>query len=85
MARPRKPAPTGASTGRPSAGGDRAFSRRSGGDALTREAIAADLDTFRQAGGKIEVLGITRTLQKIGQDAGAQPPTADPAAAKPRR
>ncbi len=32
---------------------------------MTHEAIAADIDAFRGAGGKIEVLGVTRTLLRI--------------------
>ena len=80
MPRARKPpsTPTAAAssnTGQPSAS-------RPGGKhaALTRERIAADLEAFRKAGGKIEVLGVTRVLTRIdGDDA---PP---PAPAKPRR
>jgi 2-C-methyl-D-erythritol 4-phosphate cytidylyltransferase len=32
---------------------------------VTHEAIAADIEAFRGAGGKIEVLGVTRTLLRI--------------------
>lgn len=48
---------------------------------MTHERIAADLDAFHKAGGKIEVLGVTRSLKKIDGDDGSPPP----APAKPRR
>jgi len=32
---------------------------------MTHEGIAADIEAFRGAGGKIEVLGVTRTLLRI--------------------
>ncbi len=71
MARPRKPAPD-SSTPPPATPTSpaRGFPRRSGTPAtpLTSEAIAADVDSFRKAGGEIEVLGVTRTLHKIGKD-----------------
>ena len=35
------------------------------GASMTHERIAADLDAFRKSGGRIEVLGVTRTLQRI--------------------
>lgn len=34
---------------------------------LTSERIERDLQAFRQAGGRIEVLGVTQTLKKVGQ------------------
>ena len=33
---------------------------------LTSESIASDLQAFEAAGGRIEVLGVTRTLKRIG-------------------
>ena len=54
-------------------GGDR-------GASLTSERIEADLKAFRKAGGRIEVLGVTRALTRIDGD-GATP---TPAAATPR-
>ena len=36
---------------------------------ITSESIAADLAAFRKQGGRIEVLGNTRSLKKIGSDA----------------
>ena len=56
------------------------------GASLTHERIAADLDAFRKSGGRIEVLGVTRTLQRI--DPGVDPTPSRPAgtpAAKSRR
>lgn len=51
-------------------------------NAITHERLAADLEAFRKAGGRIEVLGVTRTFKNIGPDADATP---QPAPAKPRR
>lgn len=50
--------------------------------ALTHERLAADMDAFRKAGGKIEVLGVTRMLTRLDGDAPAAPA---PAPAAPRR
>lgn len=53
------------------------------GAAITSERIASDLAAFRKAGGRIEVLGMTRTLTRI--DAGKeQAPPALPVNAPPR-
>ena len=49
---------------------------------VTHERVAADIEAFRKAGGKIEVLGVTRSLKKIGPDADDAPPSSP---AKPRR
>ena len=46
---------------------------------MTHEVIAADLEAFRRAGGKIEVLGVTRTLQRIGTDVNADEAPSSPA------
>ncbi len=43
--------------------------------AMTSERIADDLEVFRRNGGKIEVLGTTRSLKRIGRD--QAPPAAD--------
>lgn len=40
---------------------------------MTHEAIAADIEAFRGAGGKIEVLGVTRTLLRIDADPAGSP------------
>lgn len=45
---------------------------------LTHERIADDMDAFRKSGGKIEVLGTTRTLTRIDADPDAPPRAADP-------
>ena len=50
---------------------------------LFRSRIAADIEAFRKAGGRIEVLGVTRALKKIDPEAEAAPQPAAPA--KPRR
>lgn len=43
-------------------------SRKPGARApLTHESIAADIETFRNGGGKIEVLGVTRSLLRVGK------------------
>ncbi|CBA16989.1 hypothetical protein [Xanthomonas albilineans] len=34
---------------------------------LSRERIEADMAAFRKAGGRIEVLGTTRVLKKVGE------------------
>lgn len=39
---------------------------------VTSERIASDLDQFRRSGGRIEVLGVTRSLTKI-DDLGPAP------------
>ncbi|HET6395444.1 MAG TPA: hypothetical protein VFF91_01225 [Pseudoxanthomonas sp.] len=38
-----------------------------GGAVLTSERISSDLEAFRKAGGRIEVLGTTRVLTKVEQ------------------
>lgn len=54
---------------------------------LTREHLAADLEDFQRAGGRIEVLGVTRSLHRINADADASPAPAPPKAtpSNPRR
>jgi len=44
--------------------------------ALTHERIAEHIDAFCSAGGIIEVLGTTRSLQRIGKDAAPEAPVA---------
>ena len=62
-----------------------ASSRKSGERSpVTRERIADDIAKFRKAGGKIEVLGMTRALQRIGADP-ADPPPSLPAKPAPSR
>lgn len=56
------------------------------GGTLTRERIAEHMDAFRKAGGKIEVLGTTRALQRIGLPAEAEPaPVVAAAAGRARK
>ena len=40
--------------------------RKPGPSGMSHEQVAADVEAFRKAGGKIEVLGNTPTLKKIG-------------------
>jgi len=40
------------------------------GGALTHERIKADLEAFRKAGGRVEVLGNTRVLKKVDGEQG---------------
>jgi len=40
---------------------------------MTHEGIAADIEAFRDAGGEIEVLGVTRTLLRIDPEAPESP------------
>lgn len=46
---------------------------------LTHERVAEDIEAFRKAGGKIEVLGVTRSLLRVGVEPG------DPAPAMPAK
>ncbi|MCD9033066.1 hypothetical protein LDO32_15155 [Luteimonas sp. Y-2-2-4F] len=41
------------------------------GSTITRDRIEADLAAFRKAGGRIEVLGVTRSLTRIDPEADA--------------
>lgn len=88
MPRPKKPAPAPAPAPPaapqvPPSKTSHLFSPRPAtkNTGMTHERIAADLDAFHKAGGKIEVLGVTRSLKKIDGDDSAPPP----APAKPRR
>ena len=42
---------------------------------VTHERIAADIEAFRKAGGEIEVLGVTRSLLRIGVEPGEPAPS----------
>lgn len=56
------------------------------GGVLTRERIAEHMDAFRKAGGTIEVLGTTRSLQHIGMPADPEPaPVVAPTAGRTRK
>ena len=46
---------------------------------ITHERVAADIEAFRKAGGKIEVLGVTRSLLRVGAEPG------DPAPSQPAK
>lgn len=80
MSRPKKAAIPPSNTSH-LFGGRKAVDRSGG---MTRERIADDLEAFRKAGGRIEVLGVTRSLTRIGQGADAPPAPAQPSP-RPRR
>ena len=88
MPRPKNPRPPGATPPviAPSKT-SHLFSRRkvTTKGPITRETIEADLAAFREAGGKIEVLGHTRALRRFGPDADATPTDPPPMPAKRRR
>lgn len=77
MARPKK-TPAAAGSTSHLFGGRKPAER---GGAMTRERIAEDLETFRKSGGRIEVLGVTSTLTRIGVGTAAQPQPSPPAKA----
>ena len=55
------------------------------GASVTSARIADDLAEFRKSGGRIEVLGVTRTLMKVGvEPAPPAKPVDAPKAKKPR-
>ena len=70
MPRSKKPTSTPVAPAVPPSKTSHLFASRPTGKntAITRERIAADIEAFRKAGGKIEVLGVTRTLTKIDGD-----------------
>ena len=87
MPRAKKPQPAG--TAPPAIAPSKTshlFAARKPGDRgqVTHEVLAADLEAFRKSGGKIEVLGTTRSLQRIGLGPDAAP-AYPPAAPKRRR
>ena len=51
---------------------------------VTHESLSADVAAFRKAGGRIEVLGVTRSLLRIGRD-GEEPLPPVPANPPPTR
>lgn len=64
---PDKIAPARAAPGKTPDKAARSFAPRKGreGATLTHERLAEDMEAFRKAGGRIEVLGVTRTLHRI--------------------
>ena len=88
MPRPKKPHPAGAAP--PAIAPSKTshlFAPRKANDRtpVTREAIEADMEAFQQAGGKIEVLGTTRSLLRIDAEADAAAPSAPAKPAPSRR
>ncbi len=87
MPRAKAPTPPATSTTSPSATrhlftSQKPADRNGRKSELTSERIAEDLAAFRRAGGRIEVLGVTRTLTRIE---GEPPPAAPTSAGKRRR
>ena len=52
---------------------------------VTHERIAEDIEAFRKAGGKIEVLGVTRSLLRVGVEPGDPAPSMPAKPAPTRR
>jgi hypothetical protein len=53
---------------------------------VTHESLSADIAAFRKAGGRIEVLGVTRSLLRIGLEGDEPPPVpANPSPTRSRR
>ena len=88
MPSPKKTTPATTAASIPPSKTSHLFSSRKvdGRSAATHEGVAADIEAFRKAGGRIEILGVTRTLQHIGAQPGdpPSPPPASPAASKTR-
>jgi hypothetical protein len=76
-----KPAPTPAPVKRGLSLPARKPEQRTTG--LTRERLSEHLDAFHKAGGKIEVLGTTRALQRI--DAPSEPASSEAAPSEPKK
>ena len=76
MPRTKKPASPPVAPAVPPSKTSHLFASRPAGknSAITHERLAADLEAFRKAGGKIEVLGITRALHRIDADPSGAPP-----------
>lgn len=77
MPRVKTPDPIAASPSkaRPPFAPQKTGERGSRNTGLTSERIAEDLAAFRRAGGRIEVLGVTRTLTRIEGEAPSVAPT----------
>lgn len=79
MPRVKTPDPiaTSPSKARPPFAPQKTGERGSRNTGLTSERIAEDLAAFRRAGGRIEVLGVTRTLTRIEGDTPSATPAPD--------
>lgn len=77
MPRPKKSPATAAPAAVPPSKTSHLFSSRKANERspVTHERIAADLEAFRKAGGKIEVLGVTRSLLRVDAQPGDPPPS----------
>ena len=84
---PRKPkTPTATTPVVPPSKTSHLFSPRKANERspVTHERVAADIEAFREAGGRIEVLGVTRSLLRIGAEPG-DPAPSQPAKTAPNR
>lgn len=79
MPRTKKDPPAASKTGH-------LFASRKGKERtdVTHESLSADIAAFRKAGGSIEVLGVTRSLLRIGRE-GEEPLVPAPANRPPSR
>ena len=88
MPSPKKTTPATTAASIPPSKTSHLFSSRKvdGRSAATHEGVAADIEAFRKAGGRIEILGVTRTLLRVGVEPGDPPPAppARPVASKSR-
>lgn len=74
MATPKKGSKSVAGKGPPAGTSDNLHKK------IESEQISAHIDAFEKSGGRVEKLGVTRTLQKIGPLA-----TGTPAPVKPKK
>ena len=88
MPRPKKPASSDAQESIAPSKTSHLFQGRKPverGGSLTRERLAEHMEAFRKAGGAIEVLGTTRSLQRIGQSPDIVAPVAPASSRKHTR
>ena len=84
MSRPLKPQPGSSKTITPAAPKRQARKAADRGSTLTHERLNEQMRAFRAAGGKVEVLGTTRSLQNIDVPSSPQGTNAPAAAPKKR-
>ena len=83
MSRPLKPQASSPKATTPAAPKRQARKTADRGNTLTRERLNEQMRAFRAAGGKVEVLGTTRSLQNI--DLPASPQASSAPAATPKK
>lgn len=74
MPRPKVPPDSASPTVEPSGATRLSARRQAKAPTLTHQRIASDLAAFKKAGGKIEVLGVTKTLKHVDADSASHPP-----------